>query len=90
MKNKNTFILLIILIIGFCFRLTGINWDQGQHLHPDERFLTMVLADIDIPQNFIQYLNPQTSTLNPYNQGYSFFVYGSFPLNLVKVLGELS
>ena len=89
MKNNNTFILLIIFIIGFCFRLTGINWDQGQHLHPDERFLTMVLTDIDIPQNFIQYLNPQTSTLNPYNQGYSFFVYGSFPLNLVKVLGEL-
>lgn len=90
MKNKTTIILILILVFGFSLRLIGINWDQGQHLHPDERFLTMVLTDIKIPKNFIQYLKPQVSSLNPYNQGYSFYVYGAFPINIVKILGEIS
>lgn len=87
--NKNAFLLIGILFIAAFFRTLGFNWDQNQHLHPDERFLTMVLTDIKIPTSFKQYLNPQTSTLNPYHQGHSFFVYGSFPLNLVKILGTI-
>jgi hypothetical protein len=80
---------LIIVLAGF-FRLYGLNWDQSQHLHPDERFLTMVANDIKIPSGFSQYLNPQTSTLSPYNNGYSFFVYGTFPLFLTKTVGVLT
>ena len=84
---KTKIILILILSIGLVFRISGLNWDQGKHLHPDERFLTMVLGDIKIPQNIAQYIDPQKSTLNPYNQGYSFYVYGSLPLNLVKFIG---
>jgi hypothetical protein len=86
--KKNIFLLLSILSIALFFRIIGFNWDQGQHLHPDERFLTMVLTTIKIPTSFSQYLNPQISTLNPYNNDFSFFVYGAFPLNLVKITGE--
>jgi hypothetical protein len=88
-KRKNIFLLLSILSIALFFRTIGFNWDQGQHLHPDERFLTMVLIKITIPSSFKDYLNPQISTFNPYNNNFPFFVYGSFPLNLVKLAGEL-
>jgi len=92
MKNflTNKRILLLILLLAAFFRLTGINWDRGQHLHPDERFLTMVETAIKIPQSFKDYLNPKISPMNPYNNGYGFFVYGTFPLNLTKIIGEIS
>src|SRR5271169_1218116 len=35
-------LLILVLGIGTYFRVIGLNWDQNQHLHPDERFLTMV------------------------------------------------
>jgi len=88
-KIKTKVILSSILILAFFFRLYGLDWDQGQHLHPDERFLTMVATAIKIPQNFSEYLNPKKSLMNPYNVGYSFFVYGTFPLYLTKVMGEI-
>lgn len=87
-SKKHIFLLLSILFTALFFRTIGFNWDQNQHLHPDERFLTMVLTAIKIPNSFGQYLNPQVSTLNPYNNNFSFFVYGTFPLNLVKVVGS--
>ncbi len=89
MNNKTKIILLVIITLGLTLRLIGLNWDQGQHLHPDERFLTMVLTDIKLPSSLKNYLEPNLSTLNPYNNNYSFFVYGSFPINFIKVLGEI-
>jgi hypothetical protein len=88
-SKKHIFLLLSILSLATFFRTIGFNWDQNQHLHPDERFLTMVLTTIKIPNSFSQYLEPQKSTLNPYNNNFSFFVYGAFPLNLVKVVGNI-
>jgi YYY domain-containing protein len=35
-------LLILVLGIGTYFRVIGLNWDQNEHLHPDERFLTMV------------------------------------------------
>ena len=34
--------LLAVLAAGGYLRFSGINWDENFHLHPDERFLTMV------------------------------------------------
>ena len=39
-------LLILILIVGIYLRLTGVKWDDGTHLHPDERFLTMVETSI--------------------------------------------
>ena len=34
------------------------------------------------------YFNSKTSTLNPYNRGYTFFVYGNLPMTIVRVAAE--
>jgi YYY domain-containing protein len=39
-------LLVYILFIGAFFRFIGIQWGDFQYLHPDERFLIMVGADI--------------------------------------------
>ena len=83
--NLLVFITVIaILFLGAYFRFYNLDWDQGNHLHPDERFLTMVGDKIKWPQDIREYFNTGNSPLNPYNQGYSFFVYGTLPLFLVK------
>lgn len=79
-------ILFAIVFLAFYLRTYNVNWDSGTHIHPDERFLTMVTSDMKIPSSFFDYLNPQISTMNPHNIGYGFFVYGTFPLYLVKIL----
>lgn len=77
--------LALVLLFGAAFRFTGIDWDQGQHLHPDERFLTMVETALKWPDDLPRtYFDEARSTLNPRNVGYSFFVYGDFPVILVK------
>jgi YYY domain-containing protein len=36
------------------------------------------------------YFDSRTSTLNPYNRGYAFFVYGNLPLTVVRVAAEVT
>src|SRR6185503_7768152 len=36
----------------------------------------------------VEYLDSETSALNPYNRGYSFYVYGNLPMTIVRVAGE--
>ncbi len=73
-----------IICLAATFRITGVNWDEGQHLHPDERFLTMVVQSINWPSTFREYLSTDTSPLNPQNTGHAFYVYGTWPIILVK------
>jgi YYY domain-containing protein len=80
-------LLIGILFIGAYFRFTGIKWDETYHLHPDERFLTMVETGISPIQNISQYFDTANSPLNPNNRGYTFYVYGTLPLFLVKYVG---
>lgn len=79
-------LLLIILGVGSFFRFYNLNWDSGAHLHPDERFLTMVGNAMKMPASFNEYLDPARSTFNPANIGQKFFVYGTLPLTLNKLL----
>lgn len=83
---KNKVIIICILALGTFLRLYNINWDQNQHLHPDERFLTMVVDGETLPKSFLEYLDPKRSPLNPYNSGHGFFVYGTLPLTLNKLM----
>jgi YYY domain-containing protein len=81
-------ILIGVLLVGAFFRFTGINWDDFTHMHPDERFLTMVTSSLSSAQSFSDYFNTQTSTLNPNNRGYGFYVYGDLPIILTRYVGE--
>ena len=78
---------LIILLAGY-FRFTGLNWDQNFHLHPDERFLTIVGSALQGAPDPITYLRTSESTLNPYNVGQTFFVYGNFPMTVTRYGAE--
>ncbi|HWY79976.1 MAG TPA: glycosyltransferase family 39 protein [Candidatus Sulfotelmatobacter sp.] len=87
---KKKLLLIALIFLGAFFRFYDINWDQGNHLHPDERFLTMVGEDMKLPQTFAQYLTPQISPMNPANIGHSFYVYGTFPVVVNKLLAIMT
>lgn len=89
-KLRWTHILLTIfaVLLGAILRFSFRNWDQGNHFHPDERFLTMVTLALQPTASWKEYLDPAVSTLNPMNLEYSFFVYGTFPLVFVKFLAQ--
>lgn len=70
---KKQFFLIPILFLALILRLYGINWDQGFHLHSDERMLIMVATRI----HFFDQLNP------------NFFNYGSLPIYLLRGLSQL-
>jgi hypothetical protein len=89
-KKISSIIIFIIFLNAFLLRIYGLNWDDNNHLHPDERFLTMVVNDIKLPTSISQYFDTNISPLNPYNYSqYQFFVYGTFPIFLVKYLAVL-
>ncbi len=80
----------LILLIGAIFRFVGLNWDSGYMLHPDERFLVMVMQAMTIPESFARYLDPTLSTMNPMLIGHEFYVYGIAPLVLTKIIAVLT
>ena len=80
--------LVTILLVAGALRFVGLNWDSQTHLHPDERFLTMVETGIRIPSSIGEYFDTDRSPLNPHNAGFSFFVYGTLPIFIVRILGE--
>ncbi len=80
--------LVVVLLLALYLRTTGQNWDGEQHLHPDERFLTMVASAIEPVHSLREYFDTAHSTLNPANKGFGFYVYGTLPLFLTRFVGE--
>lgn len=81
-------LLITVLAAGAYLRVVGMDWDEEQHLHPDERFLTMVESSLVPVDSLTVYFDTATSTLNPNNQGHGFFVYGTLPIFMVRYLAE--
>ena len=82
------FLVILVLVIAAILRLTGVDWDGNHHLHPDERFLTMVETSISPVENAREYFDTSNSSLNPNNRGYTFYVYGTLPLIITRYVGE--
>lgn len=80
---KTNYLFIFIILLGALFRLYGLNWDQGFHLHPDERAIVMFTTPLQFPKTVADFLTPQ-STWNPH-----FFAYGSFPLYFLKIIGNI-
>jgi YYY domain-containing protein len=76
-------ILVLILLAGAYFRFTGLNWDQGQHQHPDERYISMVVGQIEDVSNPAEYFDTENSPLNPLRFGS--YTYGMFPLFFTRM-----
>ncbi|MGC9348100.1 MAG: DUF2298 domain-containing protein, partial [Anaerolineae bacterium] len=96
--------LALILVFAGTLRAFNLNWDQGTHLHPDERFLTMVVSAVRFPSEELDedgvplctnavecvrvYFNTDRSPLNPANRDFS-YVYGTLPLFGTRAVGLL-
>ena len=81
-------LLLLILALAGWFRFSGIVWDNDSHLHPDERFLTDLASNLRGVEEPLDYFRTSVSTLNPYNVGRSFYVYGNFPMTATRYAAE--
>jgi Dolichyl-phosphate-mannose-protein mannosyltransferase len=77
--------LAAIVVLGGWLRLAGNDWDAGAHLHPDERYLTMVADQVAWPPSVGVYFDVARSPLSPYNTdlGRS-YLYGLLPLLATK------
>ena len=87
---------LLILLGAAALRLTGIDWDDYHHFHPDERYITWVATTIEWPDSWRTAFNASQSTFNPFywppaaaSEGIEVlqdqprrFAYGHFPLYL--------
>lgn len=87
-SRQARFFLAGLLLVAAFLRFRGIAWDSGQHLHPDERFISMVEEKITAPGSLAEYFDSARSPLNPYNRGEGSFVYGTFPLFLTKAVAH--
>lgn len=83
-------VLLVIVLAAAAVRFAGSDWGASYYLHPDERFMTMVVTGIHWPPTVAAYFDSATSPLNPFNAGYGSYVYGTLPLFLAKALGVLT
>mgnify|MGYP001296181266 CR=1 FL=1 len=88
--SRGIFLLCLALILcaAAWVRVYDLDWDEGTHLHPDERYLTMVTAALEFPESLHQYWDTATSPLNPENRGFGGYVYGTLPLFVARAAGS--
>lgn len=72
-----------IMLVALLLRLYGLDWDEGQWIHPDERMILMVVdGRLSLPtQDQLGTLLTPESPLNP-----TFHAYGALPLYALKIL----
>jgi hypothetical protein len=89
-------LLAAILFLAAWFRLLHVDWDDYNHYHPDERYISWVATSIEWPSSLATAFDPRRSTFNPYYwpEGVSspgvqlpqaeprLFAYGHLPLYL--------
>ncbi|HEY7368750.1 MAG TPA: DUF2298 domain-containing protein, partial [Thermoanaerobaculia bacterium] len=83
-RSRARGLLIAILLAGAAFRFQGLNWDSGQHLHPDERFISMVEEQLQAGGGLRGYLDSANTKMNPYNVGFGSFVYGTLPMHAAR------
>lgn len=76
----------LLIFFGLACRFYNLNWDEGAHIHPDERFVVMTVTALKAPTSLGEYFNTSLSGLNPFHTGTDLFVYGQLPLNLCKLI----
>jgi hypothetical protein len=79
--------LVLLTLFGGVLRMVGTSWDDREHLHPDERYISSVADNIDWPSGLAGYFDVEKSPLSPYNidKGRD-YVYGLMPLLATKLV----
>ncbi len=100
-ENRFKLLLVLLLFAGAALRLYGLNWDDGHHLHPDERQITMVVSRLGLPplKEWPSFFAPPLlsdsaddkpnffrADSSPLNP--HFFAYGSLPLYLLRMVSH--
>ena len=88
-RERARAILFGLLLAGGILRFQGLKWDDGHHLHPDERFISMVEEKLALPKTIAEYFDSKRSSLNPYNRGEGSFVYGTLPMTMARAVAPL-
>ncbi|MCX6031356.1 MAG: DUF2298 domain-containing protein [Chloroflexi bacterium] len=90
---------VLLFVAAAAFRLTHVNWDQFQHVHPDERFIVWVVDSVSLPANLTEALDPARSTINPFRWPPGAgdlagkprsYAYGHFPLYLLVAVAHVA
>ena len=77
--------LALVVALGAGLRLTGVDWDDGAHLNPDERYVTMVADAVEWPRSPAEYFDVGRSPLSPYaTETGRNYLYGQLPLVATK------
>ena len=71
------------------FRFYNLDWDDGNNVHPDERFVTMQATGLQWPDSIGEYFDSDASPLNPFNGPNGGYIYGTFPLFLQKAMAAV-
>lgn len=69
--KKNTFIIVLLTLIGAFLHFYNLNWGAPFYFHPDERNIASAVAQLQFPNH----MNPQ------------FFAYGSLPIYVIYFTG---
>jgi 4-amino-4-deoxy-L-arabinose transferase-like glycosyltransferase len=80
-------LLVGILLLATVLRFTGLNWDEGQWIHPDEGHMRIITASVHWPASPSLYFDALRSPLNSFSQGQP-YSYGTLPLFLVRLAAE--
>jgi 4-amino-4-deoxy-L-arabinose transferase-like glycosyltransferase len=65
-KLREGILLLLILLAAAVLRFTGLDWDEYNHYHPDERYISWVATTIERPSSLRTAFSPTQSSFNPY------------------------
>lgn len=90
-KFQNIFWILLligILFTGVYFRTLGMDWDDGEYLHPDERFMAFVVSAIHPNEEGVSFFDTENSTMNPNNVGFNWYVYGTLPQFANRIVSD--
>lgn len=65
-KRAQYVLLTLILLVAAILRLSHVDWDDYNHYHPDERYITWVGTSIEWPTDWRVALRPHESSFNPF------------------------
>ena len=86
-NTTRNLLLIAILLIGAYLRFTGLNWDEGQWIHPDEGHMRIITSVVQMPDSLSLYFDTHNSPLNCRNSGHR-YSYGTLPLFLTRMTAE--